>query len=439
VLIDWLKCGLAGPLSSQPFGTDKHMTDPRNIANGYEIPSEGYCDQPYVVKTQDGAWLCVMTTGKGKEGEPGQHIVATRSTDCGKTWSSLIDIEPADGPEASWAVPFITPYGRVYVFYTYNATNQRKVIADTPPFKGGLCRRVDSFGEYAFKYSDDGGRTWSSDRHFISVREMMIDRENAYQGRVKFFWGVGKPIVHRDTMWLGFSKVGGFGEGFFTSSEACFLRSDNILTETNVERIQWQTLPAADHGLRSPEGPIAEEANLTALSDGSLFCTYRTVAGHPCHAYSRDGGCTWTDPEFMTFHPGGPVLNNPRAANFVRRLETGPYAGRYIYWFHNHDGRGYVGRNPAWLLGGIERDSSDGKVIHWGLPEVVLYADDRETRISYPDFIQEGDRLFITETQKSTARVHEVPDWLLRRLWAMFGDELPNHAMQATPNSAPDG
>jgi hypothetical protein len=398
------------------------MTDPRKITDGYEMPSEGYCDQPYVVKTQDGAWLCVMTTGRGAEGERGQHIVAIRSTDHGKTWSPPVDIEPADGPEASWVMPLITPTGRIYAFYTYNAENRREVIADDPPFKGGLCKRADSLGEYAFKYSDDGGATWSHDRYFIPMREMAIDRNNAYGGRVKFFWGVGKPIVHDGTMFFGFSKVGGFGQGFFTSSEACFMRSDNILTEPDPEKIEWKTLPEGDHGLRSPEGPIAEEANLTALSDGSLFCTYRTVAGRPCHAYSRDGGYTWTGPEFMTFCPGGPVLNNPRAANFVRRLESGSYAGRYIYWFHNHNGRGYEGRNPAWLLGGVEQNSPAGKVIYWGQPEVVLYADDRETRISYPDFIQEGDRLFITETQKSTARVHEAPEWFLRRLWETFDD-----------------
>lgn len=394
------------------------MNDPRNIKNGLLIPSEGYCDQPYIVKTQDGAWLCVMTTGRGAEGEPGQHIVAIRSTDHGRTWSVPVDIEPADGPEASWVMPLITPTGRIYAFYTYNAENHREVIADDPPFKGGLCKRVDSLGAYAFKYSDDGGATWSRDRYFIPVREMAIDRNNAYGGSVKFFWGVGKPTVHDGTMFFGFSKVGGFGEGFFTSSEACFMRSDNILTEPDPEKIEWETLPEGDHGLHSPEGSIAEEANLTALSDGSLYCTYRTVAGYPCHAYSRDHGRTWTPPEFMTYHPGGPMLNNPRAANFVRRLDSGPYAGRYIYWFHNHDGRGYEGRNPAWLLGGVERDSPSGKVIYWGRSEVVLYADDRETRISYPDFIQEGDRLFITETQKITARVHEVPDWLLCRLFA---------------------
>ena len=398
--------------------------DPRNIFNGSEIPSEGYSDQPYVVKTQDGAWLCVMTTGCGAEGEHGQHIVAIRSTDFGKTWLPPVDIEPADGPEASWAMPLITPSGRIYVFYTYNSENMREVIADEEFCPGGAYNRVDSLGEYAFKYSDDGGVSWSKDRYFIPVREMAIDRNNPYGGSVKFFWGVGKPVKHDKTMYMGFTKVGRFGTGTYAVTEVCFLRSDNILTESDPNKIEWTTLPDGDQGLRSPEGAIAEETSLTVLSDGSLFCTYRTVAGHPCHAYSRDGGCTWTKPEFMTSYPGGPVLNNPRGPNFVRRLESGPYAGRYIYWYYNKLAYGYdVGsRNTAWLLGGIEQDSPEGKVIHWGQPEVVLYVENLEMGFGYPDFIEEGDRFFITATQKIAARVHEVPALLMSRLWETFAE-----------------
>ncbi|HNT35007.1 MAG TPA: sialidase family protein [bacterium] len=389
------------------------MNDPRDISTGWEIPSEGYCDQPYVVKTSDGAWLCVMTTGRGVEGESGQHIVSIRSGDHGRTWSSLVDIEPADGPEASWAVPLIVPSGRIYVFYTYNAENLREVIADNEYAR----RRVDTLGEYAFRFSDDHGRTWSSERFFIPVREMEIDRRNPYGGKVRFFWGVGKPIVHNGSVYFGFAKVGRFGDGFMAESEACFLCSDNILTESNPRKIRWETLPEGEHGLRSPEGLIAEEPSVTSLSDGSLFCTYRTVASHPCQAYSRDGGRTWTPPEFMRYSPGGSFVNHPRAANFVRRLDEGEWTGRFIYWFHNHNGRSYEGRNPVWLLGGVEKEGPEGKVIHWGLPEVVLYAKDREIRISYPDFIEDAGRFFVTETQKTIARVHEVPRWLLSRLW----------------------
>ena len=40
--------------------------DPRNIKNGSVIPDEGYSDQPYVVITNDGAWLCVMKGCRGR-------------------------------------------------------------------------------------------------------------------------------------------------------------------------------------------------------------------------------------------------------------------------------------------------------------------------------------------------------------------------------------
>ncbi|MBT7097287.1 exo-alpha-sialidase, partial [Candidatus Poribacteria bacterium] len=164
------------------------MSDPRNIENGLEIPTESYADQPYIVKTDDGAWLCAVTTGGGHEGQPGQHVITMRSTDLGKTWDDRADVEPADGPEASYAVLLKTSYGRIYCFYNHNTDNQREVIADDPPYTGGKCARVDSLGYYVFKHSDDHGRTWSAERSRMPVREFDIDRENAYGGSVRFFW-----------------------------------------------------------------------------------------------------------------------------------------------------------------------------------------------------------------------------------------------------------
>jgi len=151
---------------------------------------------------------------------------------------------------------------------------------------------------------------------------------------------------------------------------------------------------------------------MVGMSDGSLYCTYRTVDGHPCHAYSRDGGRTWTAPAYMTYAPGGRPLKHPRAANFVWRASN----GKYLYWFHNHGGRDYDSRNPAWLCGGVEMDG----FIHWSQPEIVLYDDNAGNRMSYPDFIEQDGRYYITETQKSTARVHEIDPSLLRGLWGQF-------------------
>jgi hypothetical protein len=392
------------------------IADMRNIKTGWTIPDEGYCDQPYVVITDDGQWLCVMTTGKGVEGQAGQHIVSTKSADRGRSWSEHVAIEPADGPEASWVMPLKVPGGRVYVFYTYNADNLRAVPAGNSP-KTNL--RVDTLGHYCFKYSDDHGRTWSHARHEIPMRLMWIDRQNNARGEILFFWGVGKPIVTGQSALFGFAKVGKWGTpGTMVVSQGVFLRSDNILTEADLARIRWELLPDGDEGLRAPKGPVADEANLVALSDGSLYATYRTIDGYPCHAYSRDGGHTWTPPAHAVYTPGGRRIKHPRAANFVRRFSN----GKFLYWFHNHGGESvhaaawnpYLGRNPAWVCGGIEKDG----LIHWSEPEILLYDDDPETRISYPDFIEDGGRYFVTETQKTVARAHEIAPALLEDLWS---------------------
>jgi len=404
------------------------IPDPRHLNNGWQIPSEGYCDQPYVVKTDDGAWLCIMTTGAGHEGATGQHVVSTRSMDCGRTWSELVDVEPADGPEASYAVLLKVPSGRVYAFYNHNTDNVRRVKADNPPFGDGYCTRVDSLGHYVFKYSDDHGRSWSEQRFDVPVREMDIDRQNADGGRLRYFWNVGKPFVAHGAAFVSLHKVGGFGDGFFTSNEGVLIRSENILTEGDPAKITWETLPEGERGLRAPAGgdTVASEHSYSVLSDGSFYCVYRTIDGHPACAYSRDGGRTWSDPEYKKF-PDGRLFKHPRAANFAWRCAN----GHYLYWFHNHGGRfirehpaqrsnAYEDRNPVWLCGGIETDSPEGRVIQWSEPEIVLYDDDPYIRMSYPDLVEVDGQYYLTETQKDVARVHRIDPSLLQGLWDQF-------------------
>ena len=399
--------------------------DPRNIVTGSVIPDEYYADQPYIVKTNDGAWLCVITTGPGREGAGGQHVVSLRSTDRGKTWEKAVDIEPNDGPEASYAVMLKAELGRVYVFYNHNTDNVRQVIADKPAYKDGFNRRVDSLGHFVFKYTDDHGRTWSKDRYEIPQRDFEIDRKNPYQGKLKFFWTVGKAFAYKGAGYVPLHKVGGFGEGFFTSSEGVLLRSGNILTERDARKITWETLPDGDVGIRTPKGggTIAEEQSFSVMSDGSLFCVFRTIDGYSAHTYSRDGGRTWEPSHYMRFADGR-LMKHPRAANFAWRAEN----GKYLYWFHNHGGRfisehprqrtnAYEDRNPVWLSGGVEADGPTGKIIRWSQPEIALYDDDPIIRMSYPDLVEDGGKYYLTETQKDVARVHEVSPKLLAALW----------------------
>jgi hypothetical protein len=404
------------------------VPDSRHLSNGSVIPDEGYSDQPYIVKADDGAWVCVVTTGPAQEGASGQHVVTLRSTDSGRTWSKPVDVEPSDGPEASYAVILKVPYGRIYVFYNHNTDNIRQVIGDKPAYRDGWVRRVDSLGHFVFKYSDDHGKTWSAQRYEIPQRDFEIDRRNPYGGKIKFFWNVGKAFLHKGAGYVPLHKVGGFGEGFFTSNEGVLLRSANILTERDPAKLVWETLPEGEIGIRTPPGggPIAAEHSFSELSDGSLFCVFRTIDGHAAFTYSRNGGRSWEPSQYMRYADGR-LMKHPRAANFAWRASN----GKFLYWFHNHGGRfirehprrrtiAYEDRNPVWLVGGVEADSPNGKIIRWSEPEIGLYEDDPMMRMSYPDFVEEGGKYYLTETEKEIARVHEVDRKLLEGLWNQF-------------------
>lgn len=372
-----------------PFVSD----DPRHITRGHELPDESYCDQPYIVVLDDGTWVCCMTTGAGKEGQGGQHIVATRSADQGKTWSKLYDIEPSCDVSASWVVPLLTPYGRIYAFYTYNGDRVR-------------LGRDDTHGWYAYKYSDDGGQTWS-DRYRIPIRRTACDQLEKDGQVVQMFWGICKPQIVGDEVFFAFTKLGKY---FLAEGEGWVVASDNLLIERDPEKIRWRLLPDGDHGIRHPQyGSIQEEHNLVPLSDeGSLYCVYRTTLGFPAISISRDGGRTWPEPRPMPY-AGGRTIRNPRACPKLWKCKN----GKYLFWFHNNGGLSFSGRNPAWIAGGVERDGT----ICWSQPEILIYDDNPGLRMSYPDLVEIDGRYWVTETQKEIARVHEIDASLLEGLW----------------------
>lgn len=414
----WLLAGVAASSVGGEVMSGGVPADWRHADNGREIPTEYYSDQPYLVRTGDGAWLCTVTTGGGEEGHNGQHVVAMRSTDQGRTWSVPVDVEPAEGPEASYAVLLRTPSGRIYCFYNHNTDHVREVKCED----GNVFKRVDSLGHYVFKFSDDDGRTWSASRYEVPVREFRCDRENVYGGALRFFWNVGRPLVVGDAAYMSLHKVGAMGVGFFAQSEGVLLKSDNILTEQDPAKIRWETLPDGDVGLRTPAGGgrVSEEQSYSVLSDGTLYVVYRSVDGYPVESYSRDGGHTWSAARYKCFADGR-RMKHPRAANFAWRCEN----GQWLYWFHNHGGRfvpkldptGFEDRNPVWVSAGREIDTPAGRELSWSEPEILLYEDDPFVRMSYPDLLEEDGKVYVTETNKDRARVHELDRAFLEALW----------------------
>ncbi len=403
---------LATPLAAQDW---------RNITNGHPIPTLFYADQPYVVQSLDGSnhWLCVLTTGTNHEGGVGQHIASQISTNQGATWSPPVQIEPSTGPEASWGVPFMTPSGRVYVFYVYNTTRADfPSVVTNPP-----GRRLDTLGAYAYKYSDDFGQTWSA-RHTIPYRQTLVDSNNNEfgfaPGAVNLHWGVSKAFARGGLFFNVFTKL---GEGFrlnpsgaanplaISKGEGWMVVSSNLLTEPNPALHHWEMRPGGQAGIRNnAHGSVQEEHIVVPMSDGRFYCVYRTTQGYPMYTISTNEGLSWAAPQPLTYEPGGSrVLKNPRANIKIWRTAN----GRYLLWHHNNSTTGFPNRNPAWLSAGVETNGG----IRWSQPEILLYDLDPAVRMSYPDLIEHNGRYWITETQKSVARVHEIPTTFLHDLW----------------------
>lgn len=384
------------------------MEDFRYIDRGKPIPREQYTDQPYVVVADDGAWVCVLTTAYGQEGAAGTHVGITVSYDRGNTWTDLYFPEGDDLRESAYGVLLKTSFNRIYCFYNFNKNNLRNLICR----KERLSHRVDMQGALVFRYSDDSGKTWS-ERYEVPIRETKIDRENPYGGKVRMFWTVSKPFILDNDGYVIIHKIG----DMLTVSEGWLLRAVNMNTEKDPNKLVWETLPDGDIGLITPKGGglIAEEQSMVVLSDKSIYCVYRSIDGHPVETYSRDKGHTWEQPQYKRYADNR-LMKHPRAANFVWKCKN----GKYLYWYHNNGSKWYENRNPAFLCSGIEYDTKEGRRIKWSQPEVLLYHEDPGVRMSYPDFIEDSDKYYITETQKLDARVHEIPEKFLQSLWNQF-------------------
>ena len=360
--------------------------DKRNIRNPLSIiPDENYCDQAYVVIANNGNWVSAMTTGPNNELGV-KNIVSSISMDEGKTWSPMKLVAAG----AAWAIPYITPYGRIYIIYCY----KRKFI---------------------YQFSDDNGSTWSSERYEIPVRLTTIDLINDLKNNLSYFWSVAKPLSINGEMMFTFSK---YALKSMDIEEGWLMKSRNINNEKDPNKIQWEMLPKGNAGIVNPTmGSVQEEHTFVTLKDGSLLCNFRTKQGYIGESYSRDGGETWSLPEYMRYSDGRPI-KHPRACPRLFQCKN----GKYLLWMHNTSKvRWWNYRNPVWVSGGIEKDG----FITWSQPEILLYDNDSTVKMSYPDLIESNGKYYITQTQKTICGVHEVNKNLLDAMWAQLENNSP--------------
>lgn len=398
------------------------MDDFKNIKNGLILPSIGYADQPKLIEADNGTWVYSITTGKGAEGTKNTFVGIALSRDLGKTWSELKRID--DSPfESSYSSLFKTDFGRIYCFYDFNADglNTDDEIEETDGTVSRAQRFDMGFGIFCFKYSDDNGQTWSKKRFEIPMRDFDIDFANPIKVRGKTrrcFWNVSNPFALGDAFYHPMNKIMYQNGDVLYRTEGVLLKSDNLLTEKDPEKIRWETLPEGTKGIQSPAGTrISEEHCFIPLSDGTIYDVFRTIDGMPGYTRSQNGGRSFDAPRYQCF-ADGTEMKHPRAANFVWKCKN----GKYLYWFHNTNGEEWGGRNPAWLCGGVECDSENGKTIKWSKPEIVLFSGDKKEGMSYPDLFECGGSYYLAETQKTVTRLHKIPKEFLSGLWSEVDD-----------------
>ncbi len=375
---------LAMAMGISAAGGAEEGGDPRNIANGRALPTEGfgYADQPYPLLLPGDRWLVMLTVGT--ESETGRnsenYTAAMISADRGRTWTKPVRCN------RSYAVPLSARGGRLFAL--------------TP---------------MAFTWSDDGGRNWSDP---VKIKAFPPTGPSNGPGHEGPGWSVSRPLVIGGSVLLSWAKIGLSRPPRRT--EVYFLRSPDLLTTAEPAKASWELLPADGRGLRGPEWDEpknrSEEPHTVALSDGTLYCVWRTDRGHIGHATSGDGGRTWSKPEALRYGPGRRVIKHPLACPSLWKCVN----GKYLLWIHNHGPvpalSDYAERNPAWVCGGIERDGT----IVWSEPEVLLYGHDLRPatgRISYPGLLEADGAYWLFETQKTRARVHRLDAPLLAAAW----------------------
>lgn len=285
--------------------------------------------------------------------------------------------------------------------------------------------------------------TWSQ-RYRVPIRNTTIDFNNPFCGSVPMGWSVGKPFLSasKNTAFFQYTKIGcppstaGKCEYVVSYDEAWLFASNDIATTNTTP--SFRTLPDGQIGLYShnrtaypPDNLtiyqwIAEEGDVVEMGQYDpphLYYLYRTSDGYLGLGTSTNGGLTFTAPLFAQYSqylPGTKgYMKNPRGPITPRRLRNGRYL---LLYFNRGNGGIQSSRNPYWLAAGTYNQSRG--TILWSQPEVVLYTtyattgleDPIGTKLGYPDLFEFGDDVYMTETDKITARIHKIDASLIAGL-----------------------
>jgi len=348
------------------------------------------------------------------------------SDDLGATWVSGVRLEPVGAVTNAYGVIVQSLAGRVYVVYNRNSDNVTTLPNSTTPI------RNDELGHFVMRWSDDGGESWSPGFLEVPFRPTWIDGNNTFRGAVKMMWSVDQVKVAGGRTYHAFTKIGTFDQA--APEESFFLSSPNLLTAADAAEVTWDLLPAGEQGVRAPSrGMQWEEAHVAPLPSGSgFFSVCRTNTGYLSAASTADptAAAGWSAPGGFASYwaalpaAAGRLLKNPEGPITLKSFPS--RGNRFLLLFYFNSLPGYRNvtearpcRNPVWVASGAEEAGE----VRFSQPEVAVYglqlygqAAWLDQGFGYPDMIEDGGRIFITETNKTHARVHALDDGMLTLL-----------------------
>ncbi len=319
-------------------------------------------NEHFLVFDGPGDALMAVWTQSTSEGKPDQHIVFSESLDEGETWSTPKTIagptKAGQGPMASWAFPMVSRSGRIYVLYSQHVGK-----IDTFPHTTG---RMDGI------FSDDHGKTWSEPETIAMPRSNRDNPDESYPANW-ICWQKPLRLASDDRYLASFTRWTSKAlhknptpSWISHDSRVEFMRFDNLDDDPRVSEMQISWFATNDDALSVPfpghdEVSACQEPAIVKLPDGRLFCVMRTAAGSPFWSLSNDSGETWTAPQRLLRHDGGPPLLHPLSPCPIYDVGGNTAgSGSYALFIHNHDGNyknygptdTHFHRRPVYLVRG---------------------------------------------------------------------------------------
>ena len=305
-------------------------------------------DHFHVLEDQSRGLLYAFWTQGSFETADDEHVVFSKSSDRGRTWSEPVILAGSPNlahpePVAAWQQPMLSRSGRIYLLWNQETTVKKHL-------QGIMCGR----------YSDDAGATWSKPETVPFPVRFSADPEDPSLPPVWCMWQ--RPLrFGKDGRYLaGCSRYDRKG-----IARVEFWQYENIDEDPEIRDIRISffntgkdafdsSVVESDEPYLAREGKITEEACITGLPDGRLFAVMRTSIGHPIWSTSSDNGRSWSRPEVLRERDGGPAILHPCSPCPIYDVK-GPEAcsGSYALFVHDtfdfNSPTSYQNRGPLYL------------------------------------------------------------------------------------------